>query len=212
MHVKQLKLSTNMRNKFTELIEQGVASFNYTPIAPEMPEQDMVCRMYNNIWSIPSDTHMHLDPNTGHRYITGHIVGITEKWNQFVCACNWGAVNFRTTGYWSLCNFLQLNGLRGEHGLLNGDNVYIVTPVTDVPDMTCNCPTCCVTTESKMPAQISTLTNDNNPLRIKECYKGKSNLYEVCEALNESIYVKGNNWTVNGDKVMCPIGNKVVVL
>ena len=200
-----------MRNKFTELINQGVASFDYTPIAPSMPEQDMICRMYTNIWSIPSDTHMHLAED-GTRYITGHMVGITEKWDQFVCACNWGAINFKNTGYWSLCNFLQLNGLRGERGILNGDNVYVVTPMTDVPEMACNCPTCCVTTESKMPAQVNVLTMDNNPLRIKECYKGKSNLYEVCEALNESIYVKGNNWTVNGDNVLCPIGNKVYVL
>jgi hypothetical protein len=63
-----------------------------------------------------------------------------------------------------------------------------------------------------MPAQISTLTVDNNPARVKECYKGKSNLYEVCEAMNDNVYVKGTNWTVNGDKIMCPIGNKVVVL
>ena len=202
-----------MRNKFTELIEQGVASFNYTPIAPEMPEQDIVCRMYNNIWSIPSDTHMHLDPNTGHRYITGHMVGITEKWNQFVCACNWGAVNFRTTGYWSLCDFLQKNGLSGNFSVLNGDNVYLVTPIpADEMGAVVGCPNCVVTTESKMPAQISVLTNDNNPLRIKECYKGKSNLYEVCEALNESLYVKGNNWTVNGNSIVCPIGNKIYVL
>lgn len=210
-----------MRNKFTELIEQGVAAFNYTPIAPSIPEQDFVCRMYNNIWSIPSDTHMHLD-NTGIRYITGHIVGITDKWDKFVCACNWGAINFRTTGYWSLCDFLQKHGLRGEYGNLNGDNVYMVTPIAEVPgspvpgEEICKCPvccpTCCTTTESQIPSHIATLTVDNNPARVKECYKGKSNLYEVCEAMNDSVYVKGTNWTVNGDKIMCPIGNKVVVL
>lgn len=199
-----------MRNRFTELINQGVASFNYTPIAPEMPEQDIVCRMYNNIWSIPSDTHMHLDPMTGHRYITGHMVGITDKWDQFVCACNWGAVNFRTTGYWCLCEFLQKNGLSGNYSVLNGDNVYLVTPIP--AETAVNLPNNVTTTESQIPAQITILTNDNNPLRIKECFNGKSSLYEVCEALNESIYVKGNNWIVNGDKVMCPIDNKVYVL
>ena len=145
--------------------------------------------MYNNIWSIPSDTHMHLD-NTGIRYITSHMVGITERWDKFVCACNWGAINFRTTGYWSLCNFLQTHGLRGEYGNLNGDNVYMVTPIAEVPGSPVCCPTCCTTTESQMPAQISTLTTDNNPSRVKECYKGKSNLYEVCEAMNENVYVK----------------------
>lgn len=210
-----------MRNKFTELIEQGVAAFNYTPIASSIPEQDFVCRMYNNIWSIPSDTHMHLD-NTGIRYITGHMIGITEKWDKFVCACNWGAIDFKTTGYWSLCDFLQKHGLRGEYGNLNGDNVYMVTPIAEVPGSPVptveickcpvSCPTCCTTTESQMPAQISTLTIDNNPARVKECYNGKNNLYEVCEAMNNNVYVKGNNWTVNGNKIMCPIGNKVVVL
>ena len=73
-----------MRNKFTELIEQGVARFEYTPIAPEIPEQDPICRQYNNIWSIPSDTHMHLNHETGDRYITGHMVGIASKWDSFV--------------------------------------------------------------------------------------------------------------------------------
>lgn len=199
-----------MRNKFTELIEQGVAAFDYTPIASEMPEQDYICRMYNNIWSIPSDTHMHLAED-GTRYITGHMIG-TEKWDSFVCSRNWGAVDFKPTGYWSLCDFLQTHGLRGEHGALNGDNVYVVTSNIEMPAMNCECPTCCTTTESKMPAQITVLTKDNNPLRIKECYNGKSNLYEVCEALNDSIYVKGNNWTVNGNNVMCPIGNKVYIL
>ena len=80
------------------------------------------------------------------------------------------------------------------------------------PDCPVCCPTCYTTTESQMPAQISTLTFDNNPIRVKECYNGKANLYEVCEALNNNIYVKGVKWTVNGNNVMCPIGNKVIVL
>lgn len=199
-----------MRNKFTELINQGVASFDYTPIAPEMPEQDIVCRMYNNIWSIPSDTHMScLDD--GRRVITGHMVGITSKWDNFVCSSCWGAVNFTTTGCWSLCNFLQANGLCGKYDILNGETVYMIVPCeenTACPD----CPTTCVTTESKIPMQINVLSGDNNTLRIKECFSNKENIYQIAEALNNSVYVKGNNWTVNGDKLMCPIGNKIYIL
>jgi hypothetical protein len=30
-----------MRNKFTELINKGIAPFNYTQINPEMPELDL---------------------------------------------------------------------------------------------------------------------------------------------------------------------------
>lgn len=200
-----------MRNKFSELISQGVAAFEYTPIAPELPEQDIICRMYNNIWSIPSDTHMSC-LSDGRRVITGHMVGITDKWNAFICAGYWGAVNFKTTGYWSLCDFLQQNGLCGSYDTLNGDVVYIINSCSDCDSVCPGCPTCCTTTESKMPMQISTLTLDNNPLRIKECFANKTDIYEIAKSLNENVYVKGNNWTVNGEKLMCPIGNKIFIL
>ena len=202
-----------MRNKFTELIEQGVASFGYTPIAPEMPEQDVVCRMYNNIWSIPSDTHMHFNEETGERYITGHMVGINSKWDSFVYAHNWGAVNFGTTGYWSLCDFLQKHGLEGRYSVLNGETVYLVTPIpADKEYSTPVCPTCCITSESKIPQPVAMLVTNGDIFKIKECYHGKSNLYEVASALNENIYVKGANWTVNGNNLVCPIGNKTYIL
>ena len=203
-----------MRNTFTDLINQGVASFDYTPIAPQMPEQDLICRSYNNIWSIPSDTHMHLNQETGERYITGHMVGITEKWNRFIVSSNWGAVNFRTTGCWSLCDFLQANGLKGEYSTLNGDVVYKITPFEAVcnPETPCMCPGTCCTTESRIPQPIAQLVVNGDVMKIKECYHGKSNLYEVCEALNQNIYIKGDAWTVVDDKVMCPIGNKIYIL
>lgn len=202
-----------MRNKFTELIEQGVARFEYTPIAPEIPEQDPICRQYNNIFSIPTDTHMHLNNETGERYITGHMVGIKSKWESFVYAHNWGAVTFRTTGYWCLCDFLQKNGLEGRHSVLNGDAVYLVTPIpADAERYAPVCPTCCTTSESKIPQPIANLVANGDIMKIKECYKGKSNLYDVCAAMNENLYIKGENWTVNGDKLVCPIGNKVVIL
>lgn len=199
-----------MRNKFTELINQGVAKFEYTPIAPELPEQDMVCRMYNNIWSIPSDTHMHLNYENGDRYITGHMVGIEDRWNNFVTASNWGAVTFKTTGYWSLCDFLQRHGLCGRKGVINGETVYIVSPIQAVPCPPC--PGCCTTTESRIPQPITILTNNNDAFKVKECFDGKNDIYEVCEALNNSYYIKGENWTVSESKLLCPIGNKTYIL
>ena len=203
-----------MRDKFSELIEQGVARFDYTPVAPEVPEQDIVCRMYNNIWSIPSDTHMHMNHETGERYITGHMVGNEIKWNDFVCAYCWGAVNFKTTGYWSLCDFLQKNGLRGQFSTLNGDIIYLVTPCPRPEECgVCqDCPRTCCTTESRIPQPIAVLTNNHDSYKVIECFKNKQSLYDVASALNESYYVKGSEWTVNGDKLMCFIGNKVYVL
>lgn len=207
-----------MRNKFTELIEQGVARFDYTPVAPQLPEQDPICRQYNNIWSIPSDTHMHLNHETGERYITGHMVGIEERWNHFVCATNWGGITFKNTGFWSLCDFLQSQGLCGRYSSLNGETIYLVTPIentipaAELSACMMECPTCCTTTESKMPLSVGSLTVDGNTMKVLECYHKKSNLYEVCDAMNESIYVKGNKWTVVNESIMCPIGNKVYVL
>lgn len=204
-----------MRDKFSELIEQGVARFDYTPIAPEIPEQDIVCRMYNNIWSIPSDTHMHINHETGERYITGHMVGNESKWNQFVSACNWGGVTFRTTGYWSLCDFLQKNGLCGHTSVLNGDVIYLVNPIEVCPEeheYCGECPASCCTTESRIPQPIAVLTNNFDSYKVIECFKDKESLYDVADALNESYYVKGSEWTVNGNNLMCMIGNKVYVL
>lgn len=201
-----------MRNKFSELINQGVAAFKYTPIAPEIPEQDMICRMYNNIWSIPSDTHMHLDRETGIRYITGHMVGQVKNWSRFVCACSWGAVDFRTSGSWSLCNFLDKNGLCGNISILNGDVVYAVTPkVVEAGDCP-ECPGCYTTSESNIPGRVNDIVVNGDVMKLKECYNGKTNLYDVASALNENLYIKGNEWTVVNNSIMCPIGNKVVIL
>lgn len=204
-----------MRDKFSELIEQGVAKFEYTPIAPELPEQDPICMAYNNIWSIPSDTHMHMNHETGERYITGHMIKNEKDWNKFVCAYSWGAVNFRTTGYWSLCDFLQKHSLCGHTSVLNGDVIYLVNPIEVCPEeheYCGECPTSCCTTESRIPQPIAVLTNNFDSYKVIECFKDKKNLYDVANALNESYYVKGTDWTVNGNNLMCFIGNKVYVL
>ena len=119
-----------MRDRFSELIEKGVAEFHYTPIAPSIPEQDPICRSYNNIFSIPSDTHMSCLED-GRRVITGHKIGIKKDWDLFVNSCFWGAVDFRTTGYYCVNDFLYKNGLEGHYDVINNDNVYIVEPVAE---------------------------------------------------------------------------------
>lgn len=200
-----------MRDKFSEMIAQGVAKTNYVPIAPETTEQDPICRMYNNIWSIPSDTHMSLCPVTGKRFITGSMVA-KDVWNQFVCAQYWGAINFKNSGHWCLSNFLQKNGLCGNISTLNGDVVYEIVPCDGESCPCGTAPTTFTTTESRIPDNAARITTDGNLMKIRECYNGKSNLYEVCEALNESLYVFGKEWTVIGNNVMCPLGNKVVIM
>ena len=108
-----------MRNKFTELVDAGVASPNYTPIAKDTPTFCPVCHAYNNIWGIISDTHMSCLDN-GRRIITGTFISNVPKWTQFVFAPNWGGVRFDTTGYMSLSEFLCVHGLETCATNING--------------------------------------------------------------------------------------------
>ena len=200
-----------MRNKFTELIEQGVASFNYTPIAPEMPEQDPICRAYNNIWSIPSDTHMScIKDETGEecRVITGRMVSQGDKWGMFTQSTFWGAVNFRTTGYWCLADFLWKHNLEYRIGELNGDVVAFVTPMTkaDAPEV----PIKVSTNESQIPQPVTVITNTGNMMHVVECFKGS--MEETVNNLNNSTWIQGNNWVANGDKIIGLVGNKIYIL
>lgn len=193
-----------MRNKFTEWIEQGVAKFDYTPIAQDIPEQDIICRTYNNIFSIPTDTHMSCV--NGDRVITGHMVG-TPQWEKFICACNWGAINFKTSGYWCLCDFLDKMGLKGVMGVLNGDTVFRVIPKLQ-ETASLEMPGSYTTSESRIPQPITTITTNNRIETVKECYIAEN----VAEALNKSPYIIGENWIEYNGMIIGMIGNKTIYL
>lgn len=194
-----------MRDKFTELIELGVAKFEYAPTIQDKPEQDMICRTYNNIFSIPSDTHMSCLAD-GTRVITGHMIG-TDKWEKFICACSWGAVDFKTSGYWSVCDFLHKHGFEGCIDKLNGDIIYRVQPKVD-EFKRIELPSHYTTTESKIPQPIRLLTTNGDVNKIIECFKSDNTI----ESLNTSLYIKGSNWIEYNGKVMGLVGDKVIVI
>lgn len=198
-----------MRDRFSELISQGVASFKYTNISKDIPEQDYVCRTYNNVFSIPSDTHMSCLED-GTRVITGHIIN-TDKWDSFLYGYCCGAVNFKTSGYWCLSDFLYKNCLRGRKSTLNGDVVYLLEPYDPMEEKNVKVLDPVVTTtESKIPMQITTLTNTGNKMHITECMK--DTIKETIDALNESSYVKGSNWVPTENGFTCLIGDKVYLV
>lgn len=205
-----------MRDKFSELINQGVAAFTYTTHLPEVPEKDPICIIYNNIFSIATDTHMSVvqDGDDECRVIKGHIIANRDKWVEFVCSPSWGSVNFRNCGYYSVNDLLYQNGLEGNFGDLNGEVVYIIRPHQHDEDA-CDCknPACCVyTTESKIPQPLEILTNNGRKEHVLECLKGSMD--EITENLNDSIWMKGENWVPSySDKSFaCPIGNKTYIL
>lgn len=197
-----------MRDKFSDLVAQGFASFDYTPISKDIPEQDPICRMYNNVFSIPTDTHMSM-LDDGTRVITGHMIANDLVWNKFLCSYCWFAVDFRQSGAWSLCDFFYRHGLKGEKSILNGDIVYKVTPI-ETRDEICKCPLQAVTSESNIPTPISFLTNSGNKLHILECFNG--NAAQVVENMNNSVWVKGNHWVVFENQIVGLVGDKVYKL
>lgn len=197
-----------MRDKFSELIKQGVAEFKYTNISKDVPEQDPICRMYNNIFSIPSDTHMSCLED-GRRVITGHMIN-TDNWGKFLMSCCWGAVNFITSGTWSVYDFLYRHNLEGRIGTLNGDVVYFVTPIPEEKRrVQMNAQV--VTNESNIPMPITTLTTTGDMMHIKECFDC-DDVRETVKRMNESTRVKGNNWVPTETGVAGLIGNKVYII
>lgn len=193
-----------MRDKFSDLIKAGVASFNYTALTSDIPDTDPICRQYNNIFSIPSDTHMSMLED-GTRVITGHMIN-TGQWCEFCHSWHWGAVDFRTSGVWCLCEFLCKHGLEGILASLNGDVVYKIIPKTN-DDVCPICPNNTYKNESLIPHQISELTNSGNKLHIIECFK--QDIDTTIKNLNESIWVKGNNWVKAENHIIGLIGEDV---
>lgn len=205
-----------MRNRFTEWISQGIAAFKHTRLTQEVPEQDPICRLYNNIFSIPSDTHMSCLED-GTRVITGHMIN-TQQWDNFSCASSWGAICFGDSvnkRYWNLCYFLSEHKLKGQIETLNGDIVYRIYPVPEeeyTQCCPCVCPSFCVTSESKIPQPVSVLSINGSKIHILECFTKINNKYDVVNKMNESFNVKGNDWFLYNNKIYGVVDDKLYIL
>lgn len=114
-----------MRSKFSELIAQGIARFNYTPIIQETPCTDPICLEYNNIFGPAMDTHMSMLED-GTRVITGHRVADECEWANFVNSYRWNGVDFHDSGYYTLNEFFGRYGLTYKKGVLNNDVVMFI--------------------------------------------------------------------------------------
>lgn len=182
-------------DKFSQLIAQGVAKFEYTPIVPQTPITCPVCRAYNNVYSMANDTHM--SPLEDDRLvITGHAIADKARFDNFLCSSFWGAVNFFDSGLGCPCTFFSSNNLKGHYDILNGDTVYILEPIPDKEelDRCLTCPDCACCAGTSIPESLRTLTTDGNADHIRECFKQK----DVAKALNEDLHVLGTNWMIVG--------------
>lgn len=198
-----------MRNKFTELVAQGVAEFSHTPIASDVPQQSQLCRDYNNIWGIITDTHMSMVE--GRPVITGTFVSDERKWMNLHYQDHWGGVQFYTTGYCSLSDFLYKHGLIPNRIVLNGQPAIelIENPIKQEK---CPCADVCCgsycTTESAFPQRIEHIMNVQ---ALQDCLS-KPTLNECVLAMNESYQIPGTHWHIFENNIVGRIGNQNVIL
>ena len=182
-------------DKFSELIAQGVANFEYKPITQttpgnclEDPDYEMI-RMYNNLYSIATNTHMSRTEG-GDIVITGTLVKDKKYFDRFLYSCIYKNLTFQQ----SLLEFLRCYRYVGCYDILNNDHVYKLKPLVEFK-MNCVGDQCCVyQTESQIPQNIKYISKTANIESVRECFKKEN----VVEALNEHQDIKGNNWMIVG--------------
>lgn len=185
-------------DKFSELISKGVAKFNYVPTNPDKPDYCEICRTYNNLFGVASQTHMSTLPD-GRKVITGQLVGNKSKFDSFMCRSTYGGIDFTSQGWYGFVNFMSKYGLVGSYSILNGDSVYILEPGKEQSGneegTCCDCPCGCLsftTSESIIPQSTRYLSTRCDIMDVMECKD--SDPLKTAKNLNESRYVKGNNW------------------
>lgn len=200
-------------DRFSELIEKGVASFNPVNIANDSTSCP-ICRSYNNIFSMATDTHMSC-LNGDVKIITGHIIRDYKKFDRFMWSNMFNGVDFTRSGVWSFSDWMNKIGLKGHYEVVNCDLAYIVEPMTDdetekqaaeEAKLSESCIQSFVVGESLIPQQSNLLSINHRSKDVMECLG--STMYETAKNLNESKDVNGNNWCVaNLSEGMCIVGN-----
>lgn len=199
-----------MRNKFTELVNQGVAKFEYQPIAPTTPSTCPMCRLYNGIWGILTDTHMACveTPEGCKTYITGTFVSNKDKWAALNFSSYWGGATFQSTGYMSLSEFFYKHGVTPREVTLNGQPAIELVPIDSEPVDIMAVPGTYATSESAIPQPVRFLLSERD---FNECLSC-STIKDVVDALNESKYIPGSHWHVYEHTLVGMVNGKTIIM
>lgn len=194
---------------FQDLIKAGIAPSRYdTKLMGQTTDTDPLVRTYNNIWGIISDTHMSRLED-GRYVITGSMVSDQRKFSTFLYAERWGGYNFGNSSlktlsdsYLSLCSLINRNNCVGSFEKINGDNVYVLTPLSDEQQSekskcsaSIQCDGCCIgCSESVFPIKMSQITS--NEKTLASILEANDSLLDKVNKLNESEDIDGKNWSV----------------
>ena len=124
-----------MRNKFSELVNAGVASFHHEPIAPELPNNptgDYMSRLYNMYWGAATDSHMDISQE-GRLLIKGRITQDPCKWETLMFSPTWGGISWCQSGYCTLGEFLHANNVQPVVAMHNGEQGIELITKEEIP-------------------------------------------------------------------------------
>lgn len=195
-----------MRDKFSELINANVSNFEYINTVSD--NRDPLCVLYNNLYSLFTDTHM--APYEDGYIITGHLRG--DDYSKQISTCQGGMLK----GYYNIADFFRQHNLCGKYSQVNGDRAYVLKYGQSPEDSThpCSCPVNLPTAYyeglSNIPKPIAEITVNYDKLKVLECYDESKSLNEVVDKLNKSLYVRGNHW-FNYDGVVYGIVNNKII-
>ena len=197
-----------MRDKFSELIKKGVAAFNPKPVAGSIPELDPMCKTYNAVWGLLTDTHM---SKVDDGYIITGTFTQSTYWDRFKYSCFWGTTDIKlASGYSSLDAMVAKNMYTMVPDLYNGDRVMRLKPVEVPPagaegsnccGCCADCPVCCSVGESLIPHPLSDVFSGEQIVEFNNAWvdaKGDAN--KIIENLQKSKILDGSKFYISSDR------------
>ena len=218
-----------MRDKFSELIKAGVASFCERPVGSPAPTLDPMVKAYNNLWGLLTDTHMSKLCDECY-IITGTFVK-SQYWERFKYCSYWGSTNIRLgSGYNSLECMVYSNGYQMAPDTYNGDYVIKLTKRPEdsrpedsaEPGVECcgcavpccqNCDPCVISLgESEIPHPFKEFFTREESDAIIEAWKGgDGNAMKVLENLKDSTVIDGSRFRISADNQYMIVDEKLKI-
>ena len=159
-----------MRDKFSDLINQGIAPARYQDFTKEEPSSlasidDNMIITYNNYWGVITDTHM--SRKGDHIVITGSLLRSERKTRCLMYSGFWGDVQLRgiVPEVSNLSGFLNAYGYTWYRDILNGDWVVKIVPA-----------------ENEKVAQVAT-SESLNEANTKVTFDLRNDVYNVLAEL-----------------------------
>ena len=214
-----------MRDRFSEMIKKGIASFSEKPVGSPVPTLDPIVKAYNNLWGLLTDTHMSAVED-GY-IITGTFVK-GPYWESFKYCSYYGNTNIKLgSGYCNLESMIYSNGYEMKPDVYNGDYVIHITKRLELEPTTgdngdeccgsipcCQCCNPCVTSlgESQIPHPFKEFFTRQESDAIIEAWKGGDcNAMKVLENLKDSVMIDGSRFRISADNQYMIVDEKLKI-